>query len=62
MLAANCANLYELEEVNIETDPALNEKYGLLIPVITINGVAVFKYRMTAADFRESVKNARKSD
>jgi glutaredoxin len=52
MLAADCADRYVLEEVNIETDPALKERYGLEIPVILINNVKAFKYRLTADQFR----------
>ena len=59
MLAADCADQYLLEEVNIDTDPALKERYGLEIPVITINGIKAFKYRLTADDFRRAVKRSR---
>lgn len=59
MLAAGCANLYELEEVNIETDPALMERYGLSIPIIAINGVEAFKYRITPEAFRIALSRAR---
>jgi glutaredoxin len=55
MLAADCADLYEFEEVNIDDDPALKARYGHLIPVISINGVKVFEYRVVAATFREAV-------
>jgi glutaredoxin len=55
ILAARCADLYELEEINIETDPALVERYGVKIPVITINGVEAFKYNLTSAKFREAL-------
>ena len=55
MLAANCADQYVLEEVNIETDPKLVERYGLEIPVITINGSKAFKYRLTAAEFKSKI-------
>lgn len=55
ILAARCADLYELEEINIEIDPALVERYGTKIPVITINGVEAFRYRVDAAVFRELV-------
>ena len=57
MLAANCADQYVLEEVNIESDPALVERYGLEIPVITINGVKAFKYRLTAAEFKSKLRH-----
>lgn len=55
MLAANCADQYELEEVNINDDPALFQLYGLEIPVITINGIRAFRYRLTAAEFKKAV-------
>ncbi|HEV7859110.1 MAG TPA: glutaredoxin family protein [Pyrinomonadaceae bacterium] len=55
MLAANCANQYELEEVNINDDPALVQLYDTEIPVITINGIKAFKYRLTAAAFKKAV-------
>ena len=56
MLAARCADLYELEEINIEIDPALVERYGAKIPVITINGVEAFRYHVHAAAIRESIR------
>jgi glutaredoxin len=61
MLAANCADQYVLEEVNIETDPALAERYALEIPVITINGVKAFKYRLTAAEFNSKLRRLRRA-
>jgi glutaredoxin len=57
MLAAHCADEYELEEVNINEDPALVQLYGLKIPVITINGIEAFKYRLTAAEFKKAVRS-----
>ena len=58
MLAANCAGEFELEEINIDDDPALKKKYGLSIPVITINDREAFKYRLTAAEFRQQIRSA----
>ncbi|HEY0407596.1 MAG TPA: glutaredoxin family protein [Pyrinomonadaceae bacterium] len=58
MLAAGCADEYELEEVNIDNDPALRHSYGLKIPVITINGSEAFIYRLNAAEFRRRVREA----
>ena len=55
MLAADCADQYILEEINIDNDPALLERYGYEIPVITINGVKAFKYRLTADEFKKAV-------
>lgn len=55
MLAARCEDAYALEEINIETDPALLRRYGWEIPVVTINGTVAFKYRLTAVEFRRAV-------
>ena len=40
-----------LEEVNIEHDLALLEKYRFDIPVITINGVEAFRHRVDSSSF-----------
>lgn len=56
LLAAGCAGEYTLEEVNIDTDPALKERYGLEIPVVLINNVKAFKYRLTADEFKRKLR------
>lgn len=56
MLAAGCADQYTLEEVNIDTDPALKERYGSEIPVVLINNVKAFKYRLTANEFKRKLR------
>lgn len=58
MLAADCADEYELEEINIDEDPALKEAYGTQIPVLTINGKEAFRYRLNASDFRQQIRAA----
>ena len=58
MLSAGCEGEYELAEVNIETDPALEARYGTLIPVILINGAEAFRYRLTAQDFKARLRAA----
>ena len=50
--AAGCEGEYTLEEVNIETDPALFARYRFEIPVLTINGVEAFKYGLEADEFK----------
>ena len=55
IVAARCADQYVLEEINIDTDAALAELYGWEIPVITINGIKAFKYRLTAAEFKRKL-------
>ncbi|MBA2733774.1 MAG: glutaredoxin family protein [Acidobacteria bacterium] len=56
LLAADCGEEYALEEINIESDPALKELYGWEIPVIVINGVKAFKYRLTAEEFKRKLR------
>lgn len=44
-----------LEEVNIENDLDLLQKYRFDIPVITINGVEAFRHRVDASRLREAI-------
>ena len=53
---AACEELYTLEEVNIETDPELLNKYRYDIPVITINGIEAFRHRVRSEEFRAALK------
>jgi len=55
ILASNCAHLYSLEEVNIEKDPELLERYKHDIPVITFDGVERFRHRVTMEQFAKAV-------
>lgn len=52
MINAQCADLYRLEEINIESDTELFARYRFEIPVLMINGVEAFKYRLRAEEFR----------
>jgi len=55
MSAAKCAGEYTLDEVNIENDPELLERYKDDIPVIIFNGVEAFRHRVTAEEFRRRI-------
>ena len=59
--SAGCGDQFTLEEVNIETDSDLRGRYRYEIPVITINGVEVFRHRVSAEEFREAMRSARSS-
>ena len=52
MAQANCGELYTLEELDIEKDPELFARYRYEIPVLSIDGVEAFRYRLTADEFR----------
>ena len=54
--AADCADQFILEEINIDDDPALVERYGWEIPVVMINGIKAFKYRLTSAEFKSKLR------
>jgi len=42
----------ELEEIDISTDPALEARYGLEIPVLMVGGTKAAKYRVTEEELR----------
>jgi hypothetical protein len=44
--------LYQMTEINIDTDPALASRYQYDIPVLTINGVEAFKHPLSSDKFR----------
>lgn len=52
MVRANCAELYSLVEVNIESDPEMLKRYRYEIPVASINGVEAFRHRLSADEFK----------
>ena len=49
---AGCADLYVLDEINIETDSDLLAQYRCEIPVLLIDGVEAFRHRLRAEDFK----------
>ena len=57
MVSAGCSDRFTLEEVNIESDPELLNKYKYHIPVVVIDGVEAFKHRVDPEQFRIRVKN-----
>lgn len=61
MSAAGCADAYDLEEIDVDTDPELKRRYGWDIPVVTINGTLAFKHRLTRDDFRDEIRRATNS-
>ncbi len=53
---ADCAEEFTFEEINIAEDTELMERFGMEIPVIYINDVKAFKYRVDAAEFKRKVR------
>jgi hypothetical protein len=44
-----------IEEIDITTDAALLEQYGVEIPVLMIDGKKVAKYRITESELRRAI-------
>jgi glutaredoxin len=53
--ASGCAGLYDLEEVDIESDAELLARYRFEIPVLCINGVEAFRHRLRPDEFKAYV-------
>jgi hypothetical protein len=51
-VAAATGSPVTVREIDISSDPALEEAYGLEVPVLLMNGRKVAKYRITAAQLR----------
>ena len=47
---------FEIQEINIDESEELRERYGERVPVVAINGRAVFDYHLDAARFLELLK------
>ena len=56
IIAAGCDDLFSLEEINIDDDEQLQERYRHEIPVVLINGIKAFKYKVDAAEFRKKLR------
>ncbi len=55
MRSAGCNDLFTLEEVNIESDEELLNKYKYDIPVIAIDGVEAFMHRVDPKEFKQRI-------
>jgi glutaredoxin len=44
---------FELEEVDVSLDPALNRRYGERIPVLALDGEELFEYFVDEESLRE---------
>ena len=46
-----------LEEIDITTDPELEARYGIEIPVLLVDGKKAAKYRISAAELEKIVSS-----
>jgi len=60
--SAGCDGEFTLEEINIDSDPALLERYQYDIPIVLIDGVRVFKHRVDPRDFKRKLRRLSKAN
>ena len=53
ILKSDCADLFTLDVIDIETDPLLLQRYQNDIPVVLINGVETFRHRIEPSEFKK---------
>jgi glutaredoxin len=58
LLAARREAAFELEEVDIDSDPELRRLYNDEVPVIAIDGRNAFIYRVSLAELLKELKRA----
>lgn len=49
LLALRATLPFTLAEIDVDTDPALQQAYGLLVPVIAVDGRRISELRLEAA-------------
>ena len=47
----------DVEEIDVDSSPALQEKYGNEVPVLFIDGRKAFKYRVTPRELSRRMRN-----
>ena len=55
IMSAGCDDQIVLQEINIESDEELLNKYKYDIPVITIDGIESFIHRVDPKEFRTRI-------
>ncbi|HVF88560.1 MAG TPA: glutaredoxin family protein [Blastocatellia bacterium] len=54
--SAGCDDDFTLEEINIDQDPELRERYKNDVPVIFIDGIKAFKHRVDPVEFKRKLR------
>jgi hypothetical protein len=55
-VVADTATPARIDEVDVETDPELEQRYGLEVPVLLVNGRKAAKYRIVEEDLRRILR------
>ena len=48
--------VFRLQKVDVDSDPALAQRYGHEVPVIEIDGRKAFKFRVSRREFRRRLR------
>jgi glutaredoxin len=56
------STLLEIEEIDISSDPALEARYGLEIPVLEIEGKKAAKFRVGELELRKMLEGRARRD
>ena len=48
---------FELEEVDVSTDPELHERYGERIPVLAVDGDELFEFHVDAGELARRLQS-----
>lgn len=51
-----------VERLDVDSEPALAERYGDEVPVLLINGRKAFKYRVSETELRKRVRAERRRE
>lgn len=49
---------FDLEEIDIDGSDELTREYGIRIPVVAVNGVEMWDYRVNRAEFEAAIRGA----
>lgn len=50
---------YVLRKVDVDSERALQDRYGMILPVLAIGGVDAFETRLAPGELRERVQSLR---
>ena len=56
---ARAVHPFELEEVDVSTDPGLHREYGERIPVLALDGDELFEFHVNAAELARRLQSER---
>jgi len=56
-VTATLSTTVALEEIDISTEPALEARYGVEIPVLLVNGRKAAKYRIAESELRRMLSS-----